>query len=313
MPSVLERTRQAVEEGIKAIESETQAETPVVTESAPAPIIHEEQTPTPTPQEHGTPPLPASTENDDTSLSAEVERLRAENLRLETSKKVLEGKYGAEVPRYAQENRDLKRQLAELEASKPFDAEKFKKDHGLTDEEAEFTPEFLSAVDKVTTAKVSKITSENREVLEQAKDQGYRVTLSEQCPEWKALNADRGFLDWLQQSDPVFGVPRQKALDRAYDAYDAAGSASIFKEYLKTKSTPSVTPASSDPKPSDYAGVRPAGAPNVSTQQTTKPKTYTSTEISQMATQIARGAVKGEEAVRVKKEIDAAILEGRVT
>ena len=58
-------------------------------------------------------------------------------------------------------------------------------------------------------------------------------TLTKLVPDWESINVNQGFLNWLGEVDPVYGVPRQAALDSAAQNMDANRVASIFLEYNK--------------------------------------------------------------------------------
>ena len=62
----------------------------------------------------------------------------------------------------------------------------------------------------------------------------YEAALSSQVPDWEAMNIDQGFLTWLAEVDPVYGMPRQYALTNAYESLDANRTATIFKQYKAT-------------------------------------------------------------------------------
>ena len=70
--------------------------------------------------------------------------------------------------------------------------------------------------------------------------------LTDQVPNWKQLDSDDGFLNWLDQKDPFSARIRGEMLNEAYRANDAPRVVSFFKSYLNEHAA--VTPpALSDP------------------------------------------------------------------
>lgn len=59
----------------------------------------------------------------------------------------------------------------------------------------------------------------------------FLTELSRRVPNYESINVDQGFLNWLGEVDPVYGVPRQAALDQAAQAMDAARVAAVFVAY----------------------------------------------------------------------------------
>lgn len=70
----------------------------------------------------------------------------------------------------------------------------------------------------------------DQQVAVSAQDR-FRSNLSRLVPDYEAVNADAGFLGWLGEVDPVYGLPRQAALDSAAGANDAERVAAIFNAY----------------------------------------------------------------------------------
>ena len=70
----------------------------------------------------------------------------------------------------------------------------------------------------------------DQQVAVSAQDR-FTSNLSRLVPDYEAVNADVGFLNWLGEVDSVYGVPRQMALDAAANANDADRVAAIFNAY----------------------------------------------------------------------------------
>ena len=76
----------------------------------------------------------------------------------------------------------------------------------------------------------SKLGVVGQEVAVSTQDRFY-TQLAQHVPDYEAVNADQGFLNWLTDVDPVYGVPRQAALDAAANAMDVNRVANVFNTY----------------------------------------------------------------------------------
>lgn len=76
----------------------------------------------------------------------------------------------------------------------------------------------------------AKLGSVGEQVAVTAQDRFYG-RLAAQVPDYEAVNQEPRFLNWLGEIDPVYGVPRQVALDNAANVGDADRVAAIFNAY----------------------------------------------------------------------------------
>jgi hypothetical protein len=76
----------------------------------------------------------------------------------------------------------------------------------------------------------AKLGSVNQQVEVSSQDRFYS-RLEQLAPTYRETNQDQGFLTWLGEIDPVYGEPRQAALDAAAQKLDAERVAQIFKAY----------------------------------------------------------------------------------
>lgn len=244
----------------------------------------------------------------------------------------LKGKYDAEVPRLHAQMKELNTQVQQLitEAANakaaPVTTEPVKSLITEQDKEA-FGSDLLDLIDRATEAKVAEFrTRETKLQAEIAELKGkvgrvdetvgvsskemFLDRLAKQVPDWEALNVDQGFLAWLAEVDPVYGLPRQSALTNAYEMLDAVRTANIFKQYKSTLA-PSPQQITNQELQRQVAPTRsrstsaPASNPNES-------RIFTQGEISRFYEEWRRGLLENDEAVRMEKEIHAAIAEGRV-
>lgn len=131
--------------------------------------------------------------------------------------------------------------------------------------------------------------------------------------DFEEINVDPRFLEWLAETDPVYGEPRQAALTRAANAMDGDRVANVFLAFKATL-TPSQTPAQK-PAASD---LEKQVAPNSVATPPAQPqgkRAFTIAEVEAFYRDVAQGKYRGREAEANKFEaqINAAIAEGRVT
>ena len=138
----------------------------------------------------------------------------------------------------------------------------------------------------------------------------YESALTTAVPDWQALNVDQGFLNWLAEVDPVYGVPRQYALNNAYEALDAGRTATIFNQYKKSVTPPA--PSTTRPNlNSQVAPTRSRTSPAPSNANLDK-RVYTQQDIDAFYAEWRRGMIDEAEAVQIEKDIHAATVEGRI-
>lgn len=242
----------------------------------------------------------------------------------------LNGMYNAEVPRLHAQIKELTAQVQvlvqELEQARKAPTEN-KPIAQITDEDREaFGPDLVDLIERAAESKVAVFREREQSLMaevESLKGRLGEVTekqvisdrdrftsgLSALAPNWEALNVDQGFLAWLQEVDPIYGIPRQMALNSAYEALDANRVAQIFNAYagwqtpvtqqrsnqeLRRQVAPSTSRVSSAPVEGSSA------------------KIFSQQEIEQFYNDWRRGYIGGDEATRIEREIHAAAAEGRI-
>lgn len=166
---------------------------------------------------------------------------------------VLQGKYNAEVPRLHEQLREataqIQQALAELNALKSAPPPQPPAPPQPDNDAEVFGEDIVEAIDrraeqrarKLVEAELAKVNSyvkslEDRlsgvstQVTLTAQDR-FLKTLGENVPDYEQLNTDPGFLGWLGEVDPVYGLPRQEALNAAAKNLDAARVSTIFLAY----------------------------------------------------------------------------------
>lgn len=131
-------------------------------------------------------------------------------------------------------------------------------------------------------------------------------TLEQLVPDWRATNVSPEWLSWLGEIDPVYGVPRQTALDVAFEQRDAARVATVFKTF-KAASQPR------KPEPPPIAPAEGGGPPPAPPAPAGKP-VISQKAVNQFYLDQARGRYAGREneEARIEAEINLAAAEGRI-
>jgi TolA-binding protein len=167
---------------------------------------------------------------------------------------VLRGKFDAEVPRLHAQLREATGQLqqafAEIQHLRSVVDTRAQPEQTATDNDAEtFGEDLTQAIDRrakaIATELAGKQTQqlmqhirqlesrlgEVNEHVEVNEQDRFLTQLSKIVPDYETVNVEQGFLNWLGEADPVYGVPRQAALDAASERGDAAQVANVFLAY----------------------------------------------------------------------------------
>ena len=247
--------------------------------------------------------------------------------------KTLQGLFNAEVPKLQQQNKDLSAKLQEAidrldkqsqqpattpeqrPAVDPKDVENFGSD--LVEMVQRQTQHVLGSVAGKLDSVVSDF--EKRLVqLEQAlkgttqtvamtAEEVFFNRLATAVPDWEQINANDAFLAWLADVDPVYGQPRQAALNAAQQSLDVARVAAIFNTFKATLPKPNQAQnaLAKQVSPKTAAAAQPAPAE--------KP-VVTQAQIQAFYKELATGKYRGREAEAAQLEavINDAIADGRV-
>jgi len=248
--------------------------------------------------------------------------------------RVLQGKYDAEVPRLHHQVRDLQTDLrAAIErmdaASKakesvpeqpqvadPRDVENFGAD--LVDMVSRVASQAIGRASQVLDAKIAQFESQIAQLSDAMKgttqqvavtaEQSFFDRVTKLVPTWEQTNADPSFLAWLAEVDPVYGMNRQAALDRARSELNAEQAAAVFNAYLGPKKA-----APKGPDPLDKH-VSPRSASTAAPAPITDKPVITQAQVTAFYDAERRGAYRGNEAefLRLEGIINAALAEGRI-
>lgn len=149
-----------------------------------------------------------------------------------------------------------------------------------------------------------------REQVGMSSDQVFWSTFKQLVPDWEQVNASEQFLGWLAETDPVYGQPRQAALDSAQQALDAPRAAAVFNAW-KALQKPAPTPS---PRPSLNSQVAPNASASAPVPAPDHRPIVTSKQIEAFYNDVARGRYKGREAeaAAIEAAINKALVEHRV-
>lgn len=140
-------------------------------------------------------------------------------------------------------------------------------------------------------------------------EQQFYAAVTAQVPDWRALNAQESFLAWLGETDPVYGMPRQAALDHAVKEGAVSQVVAIFNAFKKTVAKPAPSPANELQSQVEPSRSGSAQAPAPAAKQYVSEK-----DIVAFYDQQRRGVYRGREAEmqQIEANINTAIAEGRV-
>ena len=245
----------------------------------------------------------------------------------------LKGMYDAEVPRLHAQMRELNGQVQSLIAenatakAQQFAPQPTSSKTLITEQDKEaFGSDLLDLIDRASEQKVAEFRSHNSQLMSEIKElkgklgdvserQGvsdkdrFIAKLAAQVPNWETLNVDQGFLAWLAEVDPIYGLPRQVALSNAYESSDADRTAIIFKQYQGTLAPTQQRP--SQQLQSQVAPTRSRASSAPATSAGDKP-IYSQDQIANFYNEWIKGHIDPAEAERIEKDINAAYSEGRI-
>ena len=246
----------------------------------------------------------------------------------------LKGKFDAEVPRLYAQVREMNDQIKQLVAENAVaKAQTVHTDPApaktlITEQDKEaFGSDLIDLIERATEQKLAgnrELEAQLRAEIDELKGKlgnvserqvvsdkdRYESVLTNAVPDWQTLNVDQGFLNWLAEVDPVYGMPRQYALTNAYEALDATRTATIFNQYKKT-----IAPAQNQQaRPNLQSQVAPTRSRTspAPTNPNVDKRVYTQQDIDAFYTEWRRGFIDEAEAVQIEKDIHAATTEGRI-
>jgi hypothetical protein len=245
----------------------------------------------------------------------------------------LKGMYDAEVPRLHSQVRELNTQvqtlIGEVERAKVQQIEPMKQVESLiTEQDREaFGPDLIDLIERAAQSKIANSQGKESELVNRIKELENQLGnvserqvvsdkdrfldgLSQQVPDWEILNTDQGFLGWLQEVDPVYGMPRQLALTNAYENLEVTRVSNIFKAYKSLLPAKTEKPQLNPELQRQVAPTRSRSASQPVDQQ--NDRYFNENEIAQFYDDWRRGLIDNDEAVKMEKDIHTAITAGRI-
>lgn len=276
----------------------------VLKEPEPAPEVTEQQ------DVKEEPVKPLKAKNPEKENDPEYWKRRAE---------LMAGKYDAEVPRFAEENRELKKRLEELErqmqaAPKPEATPNL--DEDLVERYGE---EFVRDMQRLlptaqmptTNNEMELIKAEMQRLREGQQDlsfERFKKDLDRHADGWQDLNTNEEFNLWLDGMDMASGMQRRQLFDTAVARADVERTAYFFNTFgQQTQSWEEQKPKSKVPPAEHYM------APQQSKAQQTPQgkKVWSSGEVAKFYDDVRRGRLDDAAAARIEQDIIAAQREGR--
>jgi hypothetical protein len=184
--------------------------------------------------------------------------------------------------------------------------------------------EEMAAVIKPYTDRIAQLEGQLEGVtgfVKQDAQQKLHATLTERLPNWREVNTNQDFLNWLSLPDPYSGAIRMNMLKAAYTQGDANRVLAFFKGFLAEEAA--VAPAGKEP---DQTGTRvpkvplqnlaaPGRAKTAAAQNAPAEKPIiTRAQVAEFYSRVAAGDYRGkdDEKNRFEAEIFAANREGRI-
>jgi hypothetical protein len=313
MSTVLPKKVREAEEKAEALYKQVYEAKESEAPKEPAPEEPSAETTAPPPQEET--PEPVGSQSFE---SPKEEEQPADEETWEHRFKVLTGKYSAEVPRLAADNRELKASLKSLEA----ELEDLRKQK-VTSQQSFVKPEEVeeygeNLIDLIRRAAREEVAAKEAEIKElkskiesfdsrtsKVVEVDFFESLAREVPDWVAINDDKNFHKWLSGYDELTGQVRQNLLSQAEASRDARLVANFFKAYKKAGQSWAANASrklESQVVPESNQAVKPQPGKKI----------WTTQEISKFYAAVRSGEVSDKDAVAIEAEIHAAQLEGRI-
>jgi hypothetical protein len=147
-------------------------------------------------------------------------------------------------------------------------------------------------------------------------EQMFWSELSAEVPDWREINAEQGFHNWLLEVDPLSGVARQSYLDNAQNQLDARRVAGFFKTWQSMNGGSVAQSPRSVASSQLEKQISPGrGRTSASSMTANEAKAYNRTDVAKFFDDVRKGLYKGreQERDRIERDIFAAQREGRIT
>lgn len=247
---------------------------------------------------------------------------------------VMQGKYNSEVPRMADQIRELTDQIRTLMAANQHPAKAPEKKADPVDEVMgriaetygeELARDFLELA-KATSATAAKESLQPMEKeLEQIKttssrtaQQSFEDALTSRVSNWRQVYADPAFADFLRTNiEPFTGATYEVLFSVANQNWDLERIAHFFSKFIELKQPPTQNPETPQIKPQvpEHLITPARRGGGVQTQmENAKGQIYTRQQINDFYKEVLDGKYRGQDAKirQTKAEFHKAAMEGRV-
>lgn len=247
---------------------------------------------------------------------------------------VLQHKYNAEVPRLHAQLREAVANITQLttEVQRLQQATALQPTSSVPQDEEDterFGEDLMAAIDRRATAlaqqmlqsRDGEITQYIRSLEAKLENVGERVVqtdqerfyaaLAQRVPQWESINGNQAWLAWLSEVDPVYGQPRQAALDAAANALDANRVAAIFNAFNELTSKPVDAKAKETARKQLERQIAPQPA-SASAPSQAAGEHWTQADYERAYDPRIHRQVGPEKAAQMMAEADKALAEGRV-
>jgi hypothetical protein len=253
--------------------------------------------------------------------------------------KTLKGKYDSEIPRMAGTIDGMQRRIAQMEqiqtqaqAPAPV-SEAVAPLADDSDDRDTYGDDFIDLVDRrverLVEARVSKLEPQIAKVqtevtetrLQTAQKQVY-MELVAAIPDWKTINSDEKFKEWLRVPDGYTGVPRMDLLQGAFNMGSADRVIALFQGFIRETAPPPAalptpTPRTRGNGRANLADLATPGATRTASpgsHEPLEPVPVTRKEIQTFYADAARGVYtnRQEDYAMIEGRINTAVAQGRV-
>lgn len=147
-------------------------------------------------------------------------------------------------------------------------------------------------------------------------EQQFWSELTMYVPNWRDVNDNDGFQNWLLEVDPLTGSNRQTYLEHAQRDLDANRVSAFFLTWLETSGQAPVAQSAPNPASAELEKqVAPGRSRGTGSTSSKQPKTYSPDDIKSFFNDVRMGKYKGreQERDRIERDIFTAQREGRIT
>lgn len=231
----------------------------------------------------------------------------------------LQGKYNAEVPRYAAQLREANQYIQQLqeqlnkapaEPQADLDAEYRDAADLFGEDLVKFTRKMAQAEADRRIAELKQSQQQVEQRIAQSENDRFFAQVDAAVPGWRDIDNDPAWLGWLQEYDPLLGAPRQAALEQAAATHDVSRVSHLFTAFLSTRRQPA---ASAAPQPSraqlEQVTPRSGAVPTAPMQQA---RIYTQADIQRLLDPRYLNRLPRDQQAAIERDIDQAVAEGRI-